>query len=291
MKTAPGALVSFLLSKQPCQIADLFTFSLINGNTYYWTTYDQSLVSNGITYSTVCSGPGATPPITRSSWNVKNTIDVPSMDIAILSDGTDFNDGQNVKLLAHNGLFDGAYVQLNRVWMPTPGDTSLGAPLLFGGRVSVVQIGAKGIKMTVKGDNLLMQQYIPRNVFNYNCILRLYSPSCGADAASFTTAHVAGGGSNAIFLDWQASPPGTPTNYTLGYVTIISGAAAGEIRTIGGASNDGVAMTYPLFETVAPGDTFTATFGCDKRFVTCGVFGRQQSYRGFEFIPPAEIGI
>lgn len=291
MIQAPAALVAFLLSKEPCTIADLYTFSLTNGNVYHWTTFDSPLISNGILYETAVTGPGATPAITRSNRNIKNTLDVPSMDVAILSDGADFNGGQNVKLLAHNGLFDGAYVELRRVWMPTPGDTSLGAPVLFGGRVSVLQIGAKGIKMTVKGDNLLMQQYIPRNIYNNSCILRLYSPECGASQAANTITKTSGGGSNAIFLDWQASPPPTPERYTLGFVVIMTGAAAGETRSIQASSSFGVQVTYPFYAQVNLGDTFTATFGCDKSFTTCGLFGRQQSFRGFEFIPPAETGV
>lgn len=284
MKSASPALISFLLSKRPCYIADLFSFQLSNGQAYYWTSSDQPIVSLGITYEAVG------PLITRSRISIKNTIDVPEMTISLLSNGVDFNGGENIKLQIHNGLFDGAYVQINRAYMPTYGDTTLGTPLMFGGRVSVVQIGAKGAKISVKGDNVLMQQYIPRNVYSIACIHTVYDVGCTLHATDFTADFVVGA-AIPTFLHWTVAPA-DPAKYTLGYVTMTSGNAIGEQRAIVSASNDGVQLIYPLYQVPATGDTFTATFGCDRSISTCtNTFNNLQHRRGFDFIPPAEIGL
>lgn len=284
MKNATPALVSFLLSKRACYIADLFTFSLSNGSTYTWTSSDQPILSNGVVYQAIG------PLLTRSRISIKNTIDVPEMTITLLSNGTDFDGGLNIKNEIHNGLLDGAYVQINRVYMPTYGDTSLGAPLMFGGRVSQVQIGAKGAKISVKGDNVLMQQYIPRNVYSISCIHTLFDTGCTLNAADFTfDFHL--GASNPVFLNW-IDPPGDTSQFVLGVATMTSGEAVGESRTVISAQTFGIQLIYPFYKPTAPGDTFSVTFGCDRSIPVCvNRFNNLQHRRGFDYIPPAEIGV
>lgn len=279
------ALRAFLLSKRPCFIADLYTFRLINGTTYYWTTSDQPIIANTITYLNVG------PAITRSRWAIKNTTEVPSMDLVLLSNGNDFS-GQNIKLAIHNGLLDGASVSLNRAYMPIFGDTSLGTPLMFGGRVSSVKISAKGAEISVKGHNLLMQQYAPANVYSYSCIHSLYGKGCNLNASDFTFSNSIGSPSNSIKIAWGSGTPPNVDAFSLGYVTMTGGVALGQTRTILKSDTTGITLAYPLYQSPSPGDAFTVTRGCDKKKSTCeDVFENVQNFRGFPFIPPAETGL
>lgn len=282
MRNANAALTSFLLSKQPCTVADLFEFNLFNGQQHFWTSSDQTIHVNGSTYVNVG------PALTRTKFEVKNTIDVPTMDISLISTGSDFG-GQNIKLAIHNGLLDGAHVTLKRVFMPTPGDTSLGTVTLFGGRTSTVQISGRGAKITVKGDNVIMQQYMPRNVYNLSCIHTLYDAGCTLSAATFSFFDEVAAPTNAIAI--TLSIAGGSPQYNLGYVTITTGAGAGQIRTILNANATTLLLAYPLYVVPAPGDQLSVTYGCDKRSSTClNVFNNLQHFRGFEAIPPAVLG-
>jgi uncharacterized phage protein (TIGR02218 family) len=285
MRPASANLISFLQSKQPYWSADLFTIQLANGDIFYLTSADQPITANGNLYSAVG------PAITRSSWQVKNTTDVPALNIQIYSDGADWPNGLNFKQIVHQGYLDGAYIELDRAFMPVFGDVALGTVLLFGGRTSTVIIDGLGIKLSVKGDNVLMQQFFPKNQYQTGCIHTLYDSGCTLLRSNFTfNGNVGSSGVNQIFVPWAAAP-GVPADLVLGGFTLTSGLGIGQIRTVQAVqtSPGGFVLAYPLDELPAPGDSFTVTFGCDKQLSTCtNRFNNQTNYRGFPFIPQAE---
>jgi len=293
MRDISAALNSFLQSKSPFWMADLFTFTLATGATLYLTSADQP-----VTYGTTTWEPASTNAcsLTRGTWSVKNTPDVPTLEIHLLSTGSDYAGGANIKLALHNGLLDGCWVDLNRAFMPMAsgafGDTSLGIVNLFSGWVGQVEITGTGAKLTVKGANYKLQEYMPRNRFMINCIHALYDTNCGVARAAHTyTATIASASS--LTLNWQSDPTGGNfANLVAGAVLMTSGAASGSKRTVGSASAGGVAMSYPLYQVPAAGDTFTITFGCDKTASTCAArFGNAANFRGFPWIPPAETAV
>ena len=177
----------------------------------------------------------AYPSATRSRWNLKNTIEVSTLDLELNSTGTDFRSGLNIKALAHNGLFDGCQVTLQRAFMPSYGDTSLGLVTLFQGPVGPVQVAARGVKVTVKGGNVKLHQFMPRNRFELGCIHALYDQGCTMARGDFTTANTVGAGSTASVIYWGSGTPATPAQYGLGYITFTSGVAEGQRRSLSGS--------------------------------------------------------
>jgi uncharacterized phage protein (TIGR02218 family) len=289
MRAVSSAFISFALSGQPCIDASLITIDLAAGGTIYLTTLDQPITYGGNVYQATGAGPNGVPAVDVGEWSVVNTIDVPTCDIQFYSDGTDWQGGQNFKTLVHQGLLTGAYITISEILMPTYGDVSLGSCLVFAGRAGPATITATGVKLTVKGDNVLMQQYMPKNKYSLGCIHTLFDVNCGASRAAFTDTNAVGaGGVNKVYVPWGTAP-GSPIRFVQGTLTITSGAGAGQARTIQAANSAGIGLVYPLDAVPAIGDTFTATYGCDKRSVTCsGVFNNLQNRRGFDFIPPAE---
>jgi uncharacterized phage protein (TIGR02218 family) len=289
MRTANAALTAFLLSRQPCWSADLFVIELATGGSLLLTSFDRPIIVPFDGTDLVYSNQGMT--IERNQWEVKNTTDVPQLEIQMYSNGTDFN-ASNFKQLAHNGALDGASITLYRTFMPTLTgyNVSLGNVLLFGGRTSTVTVSATGVKIIVKGDNVLMQQYFPKNIYQLGCIHTLYDAGCKAVRSSFTTTNTVGSsGLNSIFIPWGGTVPSNASNYTLGALTITSGAGEGQIRTIENSTSSGLTLAYPLYTIPAAGDSFSISFGCDKQMSTCsGRFSNLQNFRGFPFIPPAE---
>jgi hypothetical protein len=178
MRTATGALINFLRSRTPCWKADFFSIILLGGTVYNWTDFDQPLVASGITYT----NQGAM--LQRSQLGVKNTVEVPELHVKLSALDTDFIGGANVKAQIHNGIFDGASIKLNRVFMPTPGDTSLGPVLLFGGRMSSAKVNAVGAELVFKGSGVLFNQMVPRNLYQAPCLHTFCDPGCTLLAAS-----------------------------------------------------------------------------------------------------------
>jgi uncharacterized phage protein (TIGR02218 family) len=293
MRAASAGLISLLLSRQPTWQADLFTFSLLNGTTLRLCSSDKNITYGGNTWIAANAG---SVGITRNQWSIKNTLDVPSLEIDIISSGTDYAGGANMKLAIHNGLLDGAWITLDRAIMQVIdgvyGDTTLGVVEIFAGRTGQVQVMSTGAKITVRGANILMNQYMPKNIFMTSCLHSLYDAGCTMVESTYTFAGVISTAS-LIAVSWVSDPTsGNYADLVFGLIEMTSGAALGETRTIGISSSTGVAIYYPWYVVPSPGDTFNVVYGCDKTMATCTArFANIQHFRGFPFVPVAETAI
>jgi len=268
------------------QSADVYDVVLVDSTTFFWTTYDRDLTWNGNTYVS------QSPFMSRSKWSVKNTMEIPELEIILRAGASAFNGSIDLMSLVHNGMFDGATITMNRLYMPsaTPTDTSLGSILIFGGEVSTVDLEGSKITFTVRGANNKLGQYAPRNVWQVGCIHAFCDSGCTLLRASFTSSFTVGASPTRSFVPWT-SAPGTPALFQLGTLTMTSGPSAGEERTIMFADATGVSLVYPLAQAPSPGDTFDAFQGCDKTQTICTARGNIQNWRGFPFIPPATTAI
>jgi uncharacterized phage protein (TIGR02218 family) len=292
MRPASNDLIGFLFRKLPFWSADLFTIATVANGTFHWTSADRDITDpTSILFSSLG------PRIARSRWSVKNQLDVPEMEIRIDSTGTDLTLG-NLKRLAYQGLFDGATVKLERAFMPSPGDVSLGTVVLFSGYAGPAEINALGITLTVKGANVLLQQYMPRNLYSPTCEHALYDPGCTMVRADFTASYAVGASPSSRVIPWE-TPPGHPEYYAYGTMSITSGAGAGQLRTIVQADSTAITVAFPFYTVPAEGDAFTATYGCSR---TRGIngepapnctepFANTDNFRGFPFVPPAELAL
>jgi uncharacterized phage protein (TIGR02218 family) len=287
-----GAGPAFLASRAPCFVAELFTVTLMSGTVYRWTSFDQSLAAASHTWLTARDG---APLITRNRFGVKNTVEVPELELRLGCSDALLG---NLKAQIHNGLFDGATVEMDRVFMPTPGDTQFGYVVLFSGRLSGVTIDAEGITVTSKGHNVLMNQQAPRNLYQTNCEHTFCDAGCTLSASAYTfTGQALIGGSTASVLKWNVPGGFTASRFVLGKVTMTSGAAAGQVRTVRGAVGSSLGLTYPLYDLPNTGDTFNILMGCDRQLASCQTrkqangtsVDNSQHYRGFPFVPQAEL--
>jgi uncharacterized phage protein (TIGR02218 family) len=279
MRQASDAAKAFFASRAAGFYADLFTLTLKGGSVLRWTSLDIDVTWGGNTWL------AQSPNLERSALSIRNTAETPKLEIMLSAIDTDFVGGSNVKTAIWQGAFDGARMELDRLPMTFPGDTSLGPPItLYAGRIGEIELTAVGAKITVCGDVVIMTQYAPRNVFQSGCQHTFCDAGCTLLASNFTVAGAVGAGSSRSFIAWG----GAGTIYRGGFITFISGANAGQIRSIRDADSSGLFLVYPLYVDPVAGDAFTAIRGCDKTLATCtGDFGNQLHYRGFPFVPDA----
>jgi len=287
LRPASPALAAALAGGAPLWSADLFVLTLAAGaGAYNWTSWDSDLALAGVTYAS------ASPWLTRSSWNVTSTVEVPSLTVYLRALDAPFAGGANLKTQIHNGLFDGAAFLLSRAYMTAPGAVAaLGAVLLFGGFVGGVDIVGTTATLQIKGKVNNLDQNAPRNLYQVGCNHAFCDAGCTLSRAAFTASFAVGAAPTAAFIPWSGAAPGNATNYQNGTLTLASGAAAGQSRTIAQATGAGLALAYPLYAVPAPGDAFTAFQGCDKTFdsgsgQSCTDRSNTLNYRGFPFVPP-----
>lgn len=267
--------------------ADLIDIVLADGvTTYHWTTWDSDLIAGDVTYASKGQW------LDGITWEVVNTMQVPTAGLNLLALNTSFAGGDSLKSQIIEGLLDGASITITEAYMSTPGDTvTLGVITAFAGVVGGIDLDGATAAIQAKGKTNLLDQYAPRNMYQIGCNHAFCDAGCTLSRASFTSSFTVGSDPTPVFIPWSGTAPGNATAYQNGTLVMTSGMASGSRRTIAKADSTGLTLAYPLSKQPSPGDTLTAFMGCDKTFnsgsgQSCTDYSNTQHYRGFEFIPP-----
>lgn len=286
LRPASAALDTALANGSIRYWAELFTITLVDGATVLnWTNFDRPLKASGVEFTAQSAF------LSRSSWKISNSMQVPSLTLKASSLNAGFNGGSTLQDQIHDGLLDGATFLLESAFM---GDDvnpdTLGAMPLFAGKIAGIDLDGVTASIGVKGKVNDLDQYAPRNLYQVPCNHSFCDTGCTLSKATFTASYAIGADPSTILLPW-ATAPTKAANYQNGTLVMTSGAASGSRRTIAKASADGLQLSYPLPFLPAAGDQFTALEGCDKTRdsgspQSCSARSNTQHYRGFPFTPP-----
>jgi len=306
MRPCTAALADYLAAHDTFIVADLYTFALPTGEILRysgWTTAlripgtrfpSGSLNYNALDYTDFSLG----PRFGRSKVATRIGVQPTELDIEILAGAADAIGTVSFADAVRLGLFDGATVELDRLFAPHQPDdrggldTSLSAIVWFTGRVAETDVGRSRIQMKVKSlMNLLAIQQMPRRLYQAACTHVFGDAMCGFDRSSLaqTAASLSGSTQSEIHTALSPSPS---TLFDQGTMLGLTGANAGLTRTIrqmlGGTAYQYRAWLYP----VATGDTFQFLPGCDHTTATCQTtFNNLAHYGGFPYIPPPETAV
>lgn len=281
MKTASGALIALLNSTGAAFLmADLYTFTLIDGTLLRYTSYDKNLVVGGNTFTSTT--------IKRGTTSVKRGVEVDTLDVSIFP-STVIAVGAVPILQAINlGYLDGATLLLERVFMATPGDTSAGTVKLFLGRVADTELNRLEAKLTLKSHLELLNVKMPRNVYQKQCIHTQYDAACGLNKSSFgVTGNLTSGSTKTALKNAVTQAVGY---FDLGTILFTAGVNINVTRTIKSHTAGIFSLMSPLPFTPGATDAFTATPNCGRLQAACGgsVFNNLVHFRGYPYIPAPE---
>lgn len=282
MKNASPGLIALLNSGTQFFMADLYTFMLTGGVIQRYTNADVDITYNGNLFSKFI--------ISRSKTKVSVGLEVDILDIRINPSPADMLAGFPWVSSVRNGRLDGAVVRLEKVFMPTWGDTSLGAVQLFQGRVAPADFSRTEVKLQAKSELELLDTQLPRNFFQSPCKNKLFDGACTLTKSSFAVNGSVSSGTQAKIWDTLGKPADW---FTLGTIQFFSGPNLGVIRSIKLDSGDGnLYFSTPLPFAPGVGDLFTAYPGCDKTMATCkNKFNNLQNFIGYAFVPDPEVAI
>lgn len=289
MKSASAGLISLLNSNTQFYMADLFEFTLKSGAVLRYTSADIDLVSSGNTYTHIV--------ISRGNTRIVRGIEVDTLDLKISPDASLMVGGASFYVALNAGAFDGADFILKRVFMPTWGDTSLGAIVMFAGRVASADYDRMGAKINVKSHLELLNTKMPRNLHQPKCVHTLFDNGCGLNQASYAVAGTVQAGSTTSVIYCSLDQPSG--HFALGKIIFTSGANNNVVRSVKwstpsmfsilGNVAPSITLAVPLGLTPSAGDTFTVYVGCDRSQSTCiGKFNNVINFRGYPFIPKPE---
>ena len=293
MKAISTALRDLLATRQFFK-ARLYQLSLVNGGTLYYTSADTDILWGGHTY--VSGAPLFDTRNSKAKCHWKLGVEVDQLVFGVIPGNATINGEPFLKAIK-DGVFDGAELTVSNAYWPQQAWTKpivpTGTIVTFVGRVAEIDAGRSMATFNVNSHLELLNQNMPRNLYQSGCLNTLFDSACTLNAASFAVSGTALSGSAANSLN---ATLGQPTGYfDLGKVTFTSGANSGLSRSIKSyvqGSPGTISLISPFPNAPAVGDTFTIYPGCDKTSATCsGKFGNLANFRGLPFIPVNQTGV
>lgn len=274
---------ALLASGVPLYSADLFSLTLTGGLVLRWTNADR-LITYGAT--TWLIGPG----ISRSRITLQAGIVVDECEVTLIDSPQTTISGQTLRAFANRGGFDGALVQIWRADSASPSGPPVGLLHRFTGRVADIGNDRPNqITLTVRSWLDVLDQPLPRNVWQAPCSNQLFDTGCGLARAAFLNSSTAATASDPKRLQFGHTLPQAAGYFDLGTVTFNSGANQGIKRSVRAQSASLITLMLPLPFDVQPGDLFDIVPGCDRRASTCATkFSNKPRFRGAPLIPAAE---
>jgi uncharacterized phage protein (TIGR02218 family) len=288
VKPASAALIALLNSGEQFIMADLYTFTLIGGaRILRYSAAPTPIVANGFLFA-------VGPKFERSKTKVVIGTQVDELDIKIYPEPTDLVGSTPFLEAAWQGQFDGALLQLERVFMGAAGggygDTSAGTVILFSGRISDIDCSRTGIEMKGRSHLELLNIQMPRRLWQSSCTHVFGDAMCLFNRSSLAATFSAASGSTTTVIQ---GTPTTTTPYAQGTIIAVTGGNAGYSRTISNfVSGAAVTVKLAFLSPVAVGDQFQLLPGCDRTLATCtNVFNNAVHFGGFPYIPTPETAV
>ena len=323
MRLATTGLQNFLASwgtATAVRQADLYIFTLITGEVFYYSGFQTALAAPLANTTSPLFQFMKGPRFKKSLLRTQIGPQVEELTVEVFAGTNDLvamSAGGNLTWQSafHNGVFDGAFCELLRVFISYSAPTYFtptieGTVTMFYGRVSDVEIGRTSCKVIVKSLLDLLNVQMPRRLFQSACNHKFGEPGvgmCGYDRVNGLNALGSSTGIGQQTITCQAGStqnvinttfvPSPSTAYDNGSMIGLSGLNAGFTRTIGkidsSASPSVIYFLKPfVFPVVAGTDTFQLLPGCDRTLSTCtNTFQNQLRYGGFPYIPPPESAV
>lgn len=270
MKPYSAELGALFETRQYVQM-DLYTFQ--GGNLPSPLRYcggDQDILVNGLFYPAGKQvGPYFDRKDNKAKCHQKVGVEVDNLLLDVLP-GNYVVYGAPLQQAIRFGLFDGAELTLEKIFMPIPNgygklDTSRGTIIYFVGRVAEVDAGRSVCTFSINSHLELLNLNMPVDLFMPGCVLALGGLGCGATVPT-TTGSISTGSTNAV-LNCAIVGTFPQGAFDMGKIVMSSGVLAG--LSVGikfmifGSPN--VIQLQGYFPTApSPGDTFTISYGCDK---------------------------
>lgn len=293
MKPVSPELVALLATRQFLG-ADIYTITLADGTVLRYCGGDQDLTVNGLLFTAGGqTGPYFDRKENKATCHQKLGLQADTLTVDVIP-GTAQVLGAPFLTAVQAGTFDGAEVLLEKVFMPTWGDTRRGTVRWFLGRIAEIDGGRSVLTMVVNSHLELLNQQMPRNLVQVGCVNNLGDGTCGVNLASYMTTGSILSGSTQMGLNASITARGGVSDasvYNQGTIGFTSGALNGLSATVRAAvfgSPSTIGMLGPLPSAPAAGDTFNLYFGCNKSLTDgngCPKFGNTARFRGFPFVP------
>ena len=257
-----------------------------SGEIYLYTGHDTDLTCGGNKYRHIA--------IQHGDIEESRGTETATMELTINYNPNDTiapNDSRTWLRAFKDGIFDKAYISLDRLYSPTPWEynmpnisTDYVLKSRFFGRMDVQEVRIDGATIQVKSPTDMLTRELPRNLVKPACLNHFGDFMCQLNPENYRvdTQALSGSAGNNVKISGSYAN-GTFNN---GMIYCTSGNNAGQYSAIKSYANNTVVTYKPFTETIAVGDKFYILRGCDKTMKMCrDVYGNMVHFRGFPYLP------
>ncbi len=297
MKSFSTSLNTFLASNRNMIRTDLFTISLVNGQTLHTTPWGTDLVLSGTTFSSQKYGTWQRGTVTTTA-----TYDATpeEMELTVTCGPSVLFPGSNTPLLqtVASSIFDRATVLVQTAYLPLSFnaigaaapvvDPNLVGTKFLGDIVTAADPVTSGMAtFSVFGWTYRMQVPWPRKLVQSGCSNTVFDKNCGLSKASFTVSSAVASGSTPLIINLSTTLGQPAPYYSKGILTFTSGQNIGLSQAVAQQlSTTQIQLSGPFLLPIFTGDTFTLVPGCDGLQSTCSTkFGNISKFQGMPFTP------
>lgn len=280
-----------LLATRQFVYADVFTFIPKVGDDLTYTNSQRD-----VTVVPIVGGPARVTYFAnkvlltglRFKTGIGVEVDEQNVEIAYGS-GLDYQAYMTWPEALKQGRLDGANVRRDRFFAADWGSPWIAGCKMFTGKVSSLDsVGRLSATINVKSDLVLLNQQMPKDLFQPICKHTWADAGCGVDRALHVVQTTVGGPTpTRTFLPWA----GATDAFNMGTTYIESSDSVTRIRTILRVDvGVGVHLIYPLdFDPIVGADVSYYP-NCRRLFANCGLYHAdpEEHFLGFPFVPVAE---
>lgn len=291
MKPASTELINFLAANRKFHFADCYTITLRGDHVFRYTTTQRNITTIPVGGDTPVTFLAGQLLVKGLQYKASIGTDVDEQTIELVYKTSFTMNDLPMAVALRLGQWDGASIRRDRYFLSSDNWTEvIGGVTLFTGKVSRVdRIGIIQSSVQVVSDMVLLNQPMPRNMYQAGCGNTLFDGTCGLLKDNFDTQGEVEASSTVLTINWASATAGY---YDLGTVTFEGGANDGISRTIRRSTGTALILSSPLPNVPQTGDDFVAYPGCDRTLSTCqNKFSNEDNYRGYPYIPTPETAI
>lgn len=310
MKPFPPGLDTLLFATPPPVHCDLYTITTVSGVTLTYTTGQMDVLVGATLYQSNWIAIDEVNNKSLAHWKTGFDVDTWQVRFKPLAvDPVTGNPypakigGQPWLAAIAAGVLEGATVSIDRAYWPAwpaagtyPFVPQYVLSKIFYGRVAQSDIYRQEANLTFESFLAILDNPMPRNLWQQHCRHTLYDAGCTLNQASYgTSGTVTAVPAISLFAANLAAELRGSGTAALGQVLFTSGANAGLRQHVTAYSHVGLAAAFmlirPMAFPIAIGDTFTAYPGCTKTQAACSSFGNLANYGGQSYIPAPETAV
>ena len=253
-------------------LANLWLLTRTDNVVMGFTDHDVDVPYNGVTYV-------AATGFIASAVRGSSGLSVDNLEVDGVLDSSAITESDLL-----SGVYDYASIIVSRVnWA----DLTMGSEILRTGRLGQVSISDGAFKAELRG----IAQALTKNIleiYQPSCRAALGDTRCGVNLATYTVTGTVTSTDNSHTVGdtGRAEASGT---FNGGKLTFTSGACNGLNVEVGTYTIGSLSIVLKMPRTVAIGDTYSLSRGCDKSFATCkATFSNWLNFRGEPHLPGAD---